>query len=130
MANNNYLIDFYKDWIDTKVISLNTNYRSSENIVNMSNKLVEGIKETTHKYYIKSKANNSSYKDPEFECYNDEFEEADKIAKKIKGSYIDETCAILTRTNFQIQALERALYDNNITYEVVDGKPFYEQKRN
>lgn len=128
LSNNDYIIDFYKDWIDTTVIPLNTNYRSTQDIVNISNKLVEGIKETTHEHYFKSIANKSKYKQPEFMCYEDEDTEADNIAKKILqlDNYLD--VAILTRTNFQSQAIERGLYQNNIPYEIVGGKTFYEQK--
>ena len=34
----------------------------------------------------------------------------------------------LTRTNFQIQAIERSLYKNNIPYEIVGGTTFFEIK--
>ena len=36
--------------------------------------------------------------------------------------------AILTRTNFQIQAIERSLYKNNIPYEIVGSTTFFEIK--
>ena len=133
LANNNYLIEFHKDWIDTTVIPLNINYRSSQDIVDLSNKLVEGIKETTHENYHKSIAKKSQYKKPLFAYYNDEQTEADEIAKKILEfknnlgyNYLD--VAILTRTNFQIQALEKGMYKNNVPYEVIGGTMFYEIK--
>ena len=82
-ANNNYLIDFYKDWIDTTIIPLNINYRSSQDIVELSNKLVKNTKETTHKYYYESVAHKPKYKSPEFSCFTDEVEEANYISDKI-----------------------------------------------
>ena len=132
LANNDYIIDFHKDWIDTTVIPLNTNYRSSQDIVELSNKLVKNTKETTHEHYYESIANKSKYKSPEFACFEDEVSESDYIAKKILeiknsgGKFSD--FAILTRTNYQIQAIERGLYKNNIPYEVIGGTLFYEQK--
>ena len=129
LANNDYLINFHKDWIDTKVIPLNINYRSTQDIVDISNKLVEGIKETTHQHYYKSKADKPKYKKPEFICYENEEIESDSIAKKVIElgcNYSD--VAILTRTNFQSQAIERGLYNNNIPYEVIGSSTFYEQK--
>ena len=131
-ANNNYLIDFHKDWIDTTIIPLNINYRSSQDIVELSNKLVKNTKETTHKYYYESIANKPKYKSPEFSCFTDEVEEANYISDKIiemnkSGSNYSDF-AILTRTNFQIQAIERSLYKNNIPYEIVGGTTFFEIK--
>jgi len=131
-ANNNYLIDFHKDWIDTTIIPLNINYRSSQDIVELSNKLVKNTKETTHKYYYESVAHKPKYKSPEFSCFTDEVEEANYISSKIiemsklGNNYSD--FAILTRTNFQIQAIERSLYKNNIPYQIVGGTTFFEIK--
>jgi len=131
-ANNNYLIDFHKDWIDTTIIPLNINYRSSQDIVELSNKLVKNTKETTHKYYYESVAHKPKYKSPEFSCFTDEVEEANYISSKIiemnklGNNYSD--FAILTRTNFQIQAIERSLYKNNIPYEIVGSTTFFEIK--
>jgi len=132
LSNNDYLIDFYKDWIDTKVIPLNINYRSYQDIVEMSNKLVSNTKETTHKNYCESIANKSKYKIPEFSCFINEEKEAKNIAKKIleiknkELNYSD--FAILTRTNYQIQAIEKGLYENSIPYEIIGGSLFYELK--
>ena len=131
-ANNNYLIDFHKDWIDTTIIPLNINYRSSQDIVELSNKLVKNTKETTHKYYYESVAHKPKHKSPEFNYYIDEEKEADGIAKKIlelKDFNIKfSDFAILTRTNYQIQAIEKGLYDNSIPYEITGSNPFFDLK--
>ena len=132
LANNNYLIDFHKDWIDTTIIPLNINYRSSQDIVELSNKLVKNTKETTHKYYYESVAHKPKYKSPEFSCFTDEVEEANYISSKIiemsKSGNNYSDFAILTRTNYQIQAIERSLYKNNIPYEIVGSTTFFEIK--
>jgi len=134
LANNNYLIDFHKDWIDTTIIPLNTNYRSSQDIVELSNKLVKNTKETTHKYYYESIAHKPKFKSPEFSYFSDEISESEGIAnkileiKKLDSNSKFSDFAILTRTNYQIQAIERGLYKNNIPYEIFGGNLFYEQK--
>jgi DNA helicase-2/ATP-dependent DNA helicase PcrA len=131
LAHNDYIIDFYKDWIDTNVIPLNINYRSTQDIVDISNKLVRNTKETTHKNYCESISNKPKYKSPEFAYYNDEYDESNKIAEKIinlKEQFNYSDFAILTRTNFQTQAIEEGLYQNNIPYEVIGGTMFYELK--
>lgn len=132
LANNDYIIDFHKDWIDTTVVPLNINYRSSQDIVEISNKLVRNTKETTHKHYYESIANKPKYKNPEFSYFVSEKDEAENIAikiieiKKSGAKYSD--FAILTRTNYQTQAIEQGLYNNGIPYEVIGGTMFYEHK--
>lgn len=130
-SNNNYILKFYKEWDNPTIINLNTNYRSTNDIVKLSNKLVCGTKETSHDYYIESKANQSDYKQPELIHYTDEHEEGKGICKKIKelsNTYKFDDFAILTRTNFQMQAIERELYLSNIPYEIVGGDSFYNLK--
>lgn len=128
-ANNNYIINFHKDWLDTTVIPLNINYRSTQNIVELSNKLVKNTKETTHKYYVESISNKPKHKAPVFTTYEDEIIESEEIAKSIlDNKYKYSDVAILSRTNFMSQALEKGLYKNNIPYEIVGGKSFYEQR--
>lgn len=132
LSNNDYIIDFYKDWIDTTVVPLNINYRSSQNIVEISNKLVRNTKETTHKHYYESIANKPKFKNPEFSYFVSEKDEAENIAvkiieiKKSGANYSD--FAILTRTNYQTQAIEQGLYNRGIPYEVIGGTMFYEHK--
>ena len=110
LAHNDYIIDFHKDWIDTNVIPLNINYRSTQDIVDISNKLVKNTKETIHSNYCESIANKPKYKGPEFDYYNDEYDESSKIAEKIislKEEFNYSDFAILTRTNFKHRQLKK-----------------------
>ncbi|MDD4108858.1 MAG: ATP-dependent helicase [Prolixibacteraceae bacterium] len=132
-SNNNYLINFYKDWSNSKVIPLNINYRSTNNIVIYSNNLMKNTLETTHKHYIESVSNKDKYKNPIINTYENETEESTGICNTIKeltenNNYDYKDIAILTRTNFQMQVIERSLYHNNIPYNIVDGNKFYELK--
>jgi DNA helicase-2/ATP-dependent DNA helicase PcrA len=130
-ADNNYILNFHKDWLDSTVINLNTNYRSSDNIVRYSNKLVKNMKETSHEFYIESVADKNSYKNPQFNVYRDEANEASSIADiilNLKDTYEYNDFAVLTRTNFQLQAVEMALHNKNIPYEGVNGQTFYNLK--
>lgn len=131
-SNNKYLIDFYKDWCKSKVIPLNINYRSTNNIVVFSNNLMKNTIETNHKHYVESIADKNKYKNPIINIYINEVEESIGICNTIKGlienNYNYKDIAILTRTNFQMQAIERSLYSNDIPYSIVDGNKFYELK--
>ena len=68
---------------------------------------------------------------PEYVLYSDEFSEGVGIGNKINelnSQYPYKKMAILTRTNFQMQAIERALFHNKIPYNMPEGSTFYEQK--
>jgi len=130
-ADNKYLMDFYKEYEDTKIINLNINYRSTDDIVKISNNLMINTPETSHKYYVESQSNKEKHMPPVFSCYINEFVEASNITKKIielhEENVMYKDIAILTRTNYQIQAFEDALFKNNIPYNT-DGNSFYEFK--
>ena len=132
-CDNSYFMNFYKHWKDTTVISLNTNYRSTDNIVKYANKLVKGIPETQHLYYEESKAFKKKYKNPEYKLYDMPFSEAYGISGKIKEmtyskKYKYKDFAILTRTNAQLQEFEHALFYNKIPYINLNGFSFYDKK--
>ena len=129
-ANINNILDFEKEFENAKVIKLEQNYRSTQNILNAANCVI---------------ANNVGRKGKElwtnsgegekivlFEAGN-EYEEADYIGKTIEKavktdgfSYSD--CAILYRTNAQSRVLETTLSGFGIPYRVLAGLRFYDRK--
>jgi superfamily I DNA/RNA helicase len=134
-CDNKYFINFPKQWKDTKVVNLGLNFRSSDNIVKMANKLVEGMLETTHENYIESVAFNPKFKQPEYTVYNSDIGEAQEIAKKIKSMIDDKTnnyklkdFTVLVRTNYQLQAIENAFFEADLDYCGVGVKSFYDRK--
>ncbi len=134
-CENKHFIDFPKDWVDTKVINLGLNFRSSDNIVKMANKLVEGMVETTHDNYIESVAFNPKFKQPTYTVYDNDEKEAIAIAKKIQSMIADRNnnyqlkdFTVLVRTNFQLQAIENAFFDAELEYCGVGIKSFYDRK--
>lgn len=130
-CNNDYIINFQKDWKETKVINLNINYRSSQDIVKLANQLVVNTKETRHPFYLESESYNDKFKKPKVKEFINESEEASYICEKIKilnEKYKYKDIAILTRTNFQMQILQMMLYEKAIPYKTVDGQNFYELK--
>ena len=131
-SNNDYIINFHKDWENTTVINLDTNYRSTKDIVDMSNKFAETIEASKHEYYVESQTDVPYYKVPLLYTYEDEDDEADKIAEQINDfvsseQYSYKDFCILARTNAQLQTFETTLYNNNVAYEVVDGSSFIER---
>lgn len=134
-SSNKFIIDFKNEWNNTKIINLTTNYRSSTDIVIFSNNFAKHIPESKIDDYKESDAFKPNFKKPEWKLYNNEFDEADKIAIKINELILSETynykdIAILARTNAQLQNFETAFFNINIPYQIVDGQSFVEKKEN
>lgn len=131
-SNNKYVMNFDQDWPDAKIIHLNKNYRSSQDIVAAANHFAKCIPESRHRHYVESIADKGKFEDPSYDRYQNETVEAEQIAKKIKqyaqAGYEYKDIAILTRTNAQLQNFETALYRNEIPYSIVDGMSFIDRR--
>lgn len=127
-GDSKYILNFDLEYYNTKIINLNTNYRCSKDIVEASNMLALSIPDSKHKNYIESIASHESYRKPEVYHFEDNISEGHWICKKIneliKEKYTYNDIAILARTNAQLQQLETTLHDNNITFEIINGKLF------
>jgi DNA helicase-2/ATP-dependent DNA helicase PcrA len=132
-ADINIALNFYKEW-NAKTIVLPMNYRSSSNIVQFCNKLMIDSNESKHPHYKVGVAFQDSYKDPEYNVYRTQKDEANSVANKIKElmeqdkelKYKD--FAILFRTNCQSRSFEYALFQAGIPYVLPDCGSFYQKK--
>lgn len=127
-ADISNILNFEKDFPDTKTIKLEKNYRSTRNIIDLSNHL---IKHNTERKEKTLWTDNSSGEPVEyFEC-SDERKEASRIAdhiRKIKDcgeSY--GNIAVFYRTNNQSKAIENELILSAIPYSIVGGAGFYQR---
>ncbi len=129
-ANINNILDFEKEFEGAKVIKLEQNYRSTQNILNAANSVI------SHNAGRKGKelwtGNGDGEKILLFEADN-EYEEADYIAKSIEKAVKTDgfsyaNCAILYRTNAQSRVLETTLSGFSIPYRVLAGLRFYDRK--
>ena len=131
-SDNKYVMNFDDDWAGAKIIHLNKNYRSSEDIVKAANHFAESIPESKHRHYVESVADKEKFESPHYLKYMDEGEEANEIARKIEqyveAGYKYKDIAILTRTNAQLQNFETALYRSEIPYTIVDGMSFIDRR--
>ncbi|MBQ4087920.1 MAG: DNA helicase PcrA [Clostridia bacterium] len=129
-ANINNILDFEKEFEGAKVIKLEQNYRSTQNILNAANSVI------AHNTGRKGKelwtGNGDGEKILLFEADN-EYEEADYIGKAIDKAVKNDgftyaNCAILYRTNAQSRVLETTLSGFGIPYRVLAGLRFYDRK--
>lgn len=127
-ANLKNILNFEKDYKDTKIILLEENYRSTKNILEAANTVIKKNKYRPDKNLFTN--NDTGDKIGLYEAL-DETDEADFIATKIleikdKGANWSDVC-ILYRANFQSRVLEEAMLRYNIPYQVL-GVKFFERK--
>ena len=129
-ANIRNILDFEKVFPDAKVVKLEQNYRSTQNILNAANGVI---------------ANNRGRKEKElwteneqgepilFQQFQNGYEEAEyvsgEISKKVrKGEAEYQNFAVLYRTNAQSRLFEEKFLYANIPYKIVGGVNFYSRK--
>lgn len=126
-ADYTIILNFQKDFKNTKLIKLEQNYRSTANILNVANAIIENNRERVDKVLYSNKGDGELI--DYFEA-QDEADEANFIASKIKqdsgGNY--NQYAILYRTNSQSRALEEACIAAGIPYRIYGGLKFYDRK--
>jgi DNA helicase-2/ATP-dependent DNA helicase PcrA len=121
---------FEKDFPGTKVIRLEQNYRSTQNILNVAGAVISKNPLRKPKKLWTGREGG----DRVYHCWlNNEEEEARHIAKTIKelylkGAYEFGNFAVLYRINIQSRAVEEALRDEGIPYHIVGGISFFHRK--
>lgn len=132
-SNLGVFLGFERDWPGSQVYFLGENYRSTSNILEAASAIIkdsrkpEGLK--TDKLWTK----NSPGKTVRIVEFPHEIAEAEWITSEIRlgedeGNSTGQTKAILYRTNAQSRALEQALIENNIPYQIFGGLKFYERR--
>jgi DNA helicase-2/ATP-dependent DNA helicase PcrA len=125
-ADFKIILNFQRDFKDTTMIKLEQNYRSTENILNAANSIIENNQERVDKtlYSQKGEGEKILY----FEA-QDEADEANYIAQKIKNTSLNyNQFAVLYRTNAQSRAIEEACIAHAIPYRIYGGLKFYDRK--
>ena len=129
-ANIQNILNFKKDYPDAKIVSLEQNYRSTQNIVNAANDLISKNINQFEKNVFSD--NEIGEKIKVYRSLSDA-DEANFVAGNIweqhnfnQKKFND--FAILYRTNSQTRAFEDALRRKNIPYRVYGGLSFYQRK--
>ena len=128
-ANYKNILNFEKDYPNAKVILLEENYRSTQNILDAANSVIK---------------HNKMRKDKNLWCNNDigskvkyiktdtDKEECEYVADKIKELHDNnisyEDIAILYRTNAQSRLIEEEMLKKGIPYRIVGSFYFYNRK--
>lgn len=116
-----FLLNFPKDFTDTKIIVLDKNYRSSEKIISFCSKIIEQNK---NRYEKKISGTGIIGTTPKILEFNNITDEAKKISEMIKNTSdkINDT-AVIFRTNIQAQSFMTNFMNLNIPYKLKDEFP-------
>lgn len=147
-ANFRHFLNFEKDWPDAKIVLLEENYRSTGAILAAANAIIKNNKlQKTKNLWTKNEKGLPIYVIE----HEDEVAEAEWIASEISDFRSDianaefqtsalrpknqqlkienhKSIAVLYRTNAQSRALETALIERDIPYQIFGSIRFYERK--
>jgi len=121
-------LDFSKTYKNTKIIKLEQNYRSTQNILSAASGLIaKNTDRLGKKLWTDSKDGNPV----KLTCYKNGKEEAtgisDIIEKKLKKKYSLNNISILVRAIFQTREFEERFLKIGMGYRVIGGTKFYER---
>ena len=126
------IMDFERDYPNTKVIKLGENYRSTRNILAVADTLIRKNSERKPKPLV---TNNQQGKPVNLTIYETGESEASGVAQKIveiahakRWNYRD--IAVFVRTNALTRTLEGAFIRSRIPFQIVKGLAFFERKEN
>jgi DNA helicase II / ATP-dependent DNA helicase PcrA len=123
------IISFEKDFPNVKVVKLEQNYRSVQNVIDAAVAVI-----CSNNDRVDKKLWTDRECGPPLTVYQGEDEKAeaqyvvDEVLSLQKQGYTLNDIAILYRTNFQSRVFEEAFLKNGIYYKLVGGFRFYERK--
>ena len=125
-ADFRIIMNFQNDFPKAKLVKLEQNYRSTANILNAANAIIENNEERVDKVLYSQKGDGEKISLYEAQ---DEADEANYIVKSIRDTSDNyNQFSILYRTNAQSRALEEALIAAGIPYRIYGGLKFYDRK--
>ncbi|MCR4956574.1 MAG: DNA helicase PcrA [Lachnospiraceae bacterium] len=129
-ADISNILDFESIYPNAKVIKLEQNYRSTQNILDAANQVIANNRGRKPKALWTEKEAGDRIVFEQFESASEEaYFIANDIKKSVKQAECNyNDCAVLYRTNAQSRLLEERFVANNIPYKLVGGVNFYARK--
>ena len=129
-ADISNILDFEKDYPNTKVVKLEQNYRSKANILDAANVVIKNNSQRKNK--ILRTVNPPGEKIKVYRALSD-MEEGSFAASQIKSLMQEDELsfkdfAILYRTNAQSRVFEDIFMKRGIPYRIIGGQKFYDRK--
>ncbi len=129
-ANIRNILSFEDVYPDAKVIKLEQNYRSTQNILDAANAVIaNNVGRKPKSLWTENDAGDKI----NFQQFDSAYEEADYVVRDIQrkvreGACSYGDCAVLYRTNAQSRLFEERFVLGNMPYRVVGGVNFYARK--
>ncbi len=127
-ANIRNILEFHQNFEDTKIIKLETNYRSTNQILEAANSLIEHNRNRLGKKLVSFKGDG---KEIELLHSIDEAHEAKNIAGQIKKLLKDgvdpDEIAVLYRINALSRSLEEGFTKEGLRFKLIGGTRFYDR---
>ncbi len=121
-------LEFDKVYKNTKIIRLEENYRSSQNILSVASNLISNNQKRVGKTL---KTNMEKGDLVKLNCFKNGKDEAigisDEIEKKLKKKFSYNNIAILVRAIFQTREFEERFLKIGMPYRIIGGTKFYER---
>ncbi len=129
-ADISNILEFERDYPEAKIIKLERNYRSSNNIITVSNELIKNNKQNKAKLAWTDQDNGAPIFIAEAA---DPYIEANYIAKRIINlvnnyGYSYNDIAVLCRTHYQSYYIQRLFPKKRIPYQVIGGVSFFDRQ--
>ncbi|MCX7667457.1 MAG: UvrD-helicase domain-containing protein [Atribacterota bacterium] len=127
-ANFENIIRFPERYPDCQIYKLETNYRSTKNILQLANQI---IRHNIHQFPKELRSVRENGEKPVVVPTRDVLEQADFVASKILDlrdrGYSLNDIAVLYRAHYQSMELQLELTQRNIPFEIRSGIRFFEQ---
>ena len=129
-ANINNILNFQKDYENVKTYRLEQNYRSTKNIVEAANSIIDKNKTKLDKLVWTANDDGAKIKVHRSITDSEEgrFVASEIFEQKMRNQMLNGQFAILYRTNAQSRAMEDALRKRDIPYRIYGGLSFYQRK--
>lgn len=129
-ANINNILNFKSDYPEAKEYKLEQNYRSTKNIVEAANSVIEHNKVRLDKVVFTENEKGELIKVHRSPTDADEgrFVASSIFENKMQHQLANGKFAVLYRTNSQSRAIEDALRKRDIPYRIYGGLSFYQRK--
>jgi ATP-dependent DNA helicase UvrD/PcrA len=129
-ANIQNILNFQKDYDNVNIFKLEQNYRSSKNIVEAANSVIDKNKTKLEKVIWTSNPVGSKVKVMRTFSEGDEgrFIASSIFENKMQNKLSNSDFTVLYRTNAQSRAIEDALRKKDIKYRIYGGLSFYQRK--
>ena len=122
------ILDFEHDFSEAKVVKLERNYRSTQVILDAASAVIAQNRNRKEKRLYTERAGGAKIM---YYRAGDDIDEAEFIARTARQALqedVENTVALLYRTNAQSRTLEDALRRAGTDYRIIGGVRFYERK--